>query len=306
MKDKLKNICYVFPYDLNIHLTFIVSLFMIFCLRFFSCYNMVAKFLLSRLCLLCPCFKFFDPNTQCLHRWSRLWWCMLPQKLFFCYHLPTRGRAGVKLGDAWYNSNVSIILMLHACSYTICFVFCYTSWCFYAFSGTNLLTRCHSASSLFSTIFVFQKSYTENILGIGWNKSRTSYFYWSFAKTKDETEGARSQTHHQGAWPSPWLRPPMVRPPGPTSDDALLPIKSSRREKPKGRFTFSRNILQAAAVVKTRSGGSRISSWHPAREGNPCRSGGDLLSYIGYALEAIKSYIVHISMFVIKSLYSML
>jgi hypothetical protein len=51
----------------------------------------------------------FDPSTQCLHRWSRLWWCMSPQKLFFCYHLPTRGWAGVKLGDAWYVSNVSII-----------------------------------------------------------------------------------------------------------------------------------------------------------------------------------------------------
>jgi hypothetical protein len=34
----------------------------------------------------------------------------------------------------------------------------------------------HSASSLFSAIFVFQKSYTGNILGIGQNKSRTSYF----------------------------------------------------------------------------------------------------------------------------------
>jgi hypothetical protein len=30
-------------------------------------------------------------------------------KNYFCYHLPTRGRAGVKLGDAWYVSNVSII-----------------------------------------------------------------------------------------------------------------------------------------------------------------------------------------------------
>jgi hypothetical protein len=40
---------------------------------------------------------------------SRLCWCMSPQKLLFCYHLPTRGRAGVKLGDAWYVSNVSII-----------------------------------------------------------------------------------------------------------------------------------------------------------------------------------------------------
>jgi hypothetical protein len=41
--------------------------------------------------------------------WSRLCWCMSPQKLLFCYHLPTRGLARVKLGDAWYVSNVSII-----------------------------------------------------------------------------------------------------------------------------------------------------------------------------------------------------
>jgi hypothetical protein len=161
--------------------------------------------------------------------------------------------------------------MLHACLHTICFVFCYTSWHFYAFSGTNLLTRCHSASSLFSAIFVFQKSYTGNILGIGRNKSRTSYFYRSFAKTKDETEGARGQPHHQGARPSPWPRPPVVRPPGPTSDAAPLPIKSPRWEKPKGRISFSWNILQAAAITVTRSGGSRSSSRHPAREENPCR-----------------------------------
>jgi hypothetical protein len=66
--------------------------------------------------------------------------------------------------------------MLHACFYTICLVFCYTSWRFYAISRTNLLTRCHSASSLFSAIFVFQKSYTGNILGIGRNKFPKSYF----------------------------------------------------------------------------------------------------------------------------------
>jgi hypothetical protein len=54
-----------FPYDLNTRLTFIVSLLMIFHLCSSSYYNMVAKFLLSRLCLLCPCFKFFDLSTQC-------------------------------------------------------------------------------------------------------------------------------------------------------------------------------------------------------------------------------------------------
>jgi hypothetical protein len=90
---------------------------------------------------------------------------------FFFYYLPTRGWAGVKLGDAWYVQNVSIIfdapcLFLHH--------LLNVSWHFYAFSGTNLLTSHHSASSLFSAIFVFQKSYIGNILEIGRNKSRTS------------------------------------------------------------------------------------------------------------------------------------
>jgi hypothetical protein len=82
-------------------------------------------------------------------------------------------------------------LMLHACLCTICFVFCYTSWRFYALSGTNLLTRCHSASSLFSAVFVFQKSYTGNILGIGRNKSQSSYFTQHETESKAETEGSQ-------------------------------------------------------------------------------------------------------------------
>jgi hypothetical protein len=85
--------------------------------------------------------------------------------------------------------------MLHACLYPICFVFCYTSRHFYAFSGTNLLMRRHSASSLFSAVFVFQKSYTGNILGIGRNKIRTIYFYRSFTKTEDKTEGGHRLVH---------------------------------------------------------------------------------------------------------------
>jgi hypothetical protein len=81
--------------------------------------------------------------------------------------------------------------MLHAYLCTICFVFCYTSWRFYAFSGTNLLTRCHSGSYLFSIIFVFQKSYTGNILRIGRNKSWSSYFSWHETESKAETKGGQ-------------------------------------------------------------------------------------------------------------------
>jgi hypothetical protein len=93
--------------------------------------------------------------------------------------------------------------MLHAFLCTICFVFCYTSWCFYAFSGTNLLTRCHSVSSLFCAIFVFQKSYTGNILGIGRNKSQSSYFSWHETESKAETEGGREQPRHRVARATP-------------------------------------------------------------------------------------------------------
>jgi hypothetical protein len=38
---------------------------------------------------------------------------------------------------------------------------------------------------LFSVVFVFQKSYTGNILGIGWNKSRSSYL----PERKTESKG---------------------------------------------------------------------------------------------------------------------
>jgi hypothetical protein len=101
--------CYVFPYDLNTRLTFIVSFLWSFvCVSFH-----VMTWLLSSYCQdyvsYAQFLSSFIPALNALHRWSRLWWCMSPQKLFFCYHLPTRGRAGVKLRDAWYVSNVSII-----------------------------------------------------------------------------------------------------------------------------------------------------------------------------------------------------
>jgi hypothetical protein len=100
-------------------------------------------------------------------------------------------------------------------------MFCLYFVVFYAFSGTNLLTRCHSVSSLFSAVFVFQKSYTGNILGIGRNKDQNSYF--SRTKDEDRTRAggeARGQPHPRVArplarttvWcggPGPPLTPPL-------------------------------------------------------------------------------------------------
>jgi hypothetical protein len=66
--------------------------------------------------------------------------------------------------------------MLHACLYTICFVFCYTSWRFYAFSGTNLLTRRHSASSLFLLFLCFRKATQEIFSELDETKAKPPIF----------------------------------------------------------------------------------------------------------------------------------
>jgi hypothetical protein len=161
--------------------------------------------------------------------------------------------------------------MLHTCSYTICLVFCYTSWRFYAFSGTNLLTRCHSVSSLFSTVLCFRKVTRKIFSELHETKAEPPIFTEASRRSKMRWRRARGQPHHRGARHSPWPRPPMLRPPGPPPDDAPSLIKSPRREKPKGRIDFPRNILQAAAIVESRSGGSRSSSRHPVGEGNPSR-----------------------------------
>jgi hypothetical protein len=55
---------------------------------------------------------------------------------------------------------------------------------------------------LFSAVFVFQKSYTGNILGIGRNEARSSYFPDTKTESKAETEeGQEAATPPGGATP---------------------------------------------------------------------------------------------------------
>ena len=78
----------------------------------------------------------------------------IPHQKFSLYHFPTRGRAGVKLGDAWYVSNVSIIFygsMLLSCQ-TLDVLYA-----FYIFFGTNLLTQCQVPVPVFSVFWPFSE-----------------------------------------------------------------------------------------------------------------------------------------------------
>jgi hypothetical protein len=158
--------------------------------------------------------------------------------------------------------------MLHACLYAICFVFCYTLWHFYAFSRTNLLTRCHSASSLFSAILCFRKATQEIFLELDETKAKVPIFPEAWQSPKLTRRGARRRPRHPMARATPRLRQGLVWAPGPPPDAALLPIYSPRWENLKALINFPRSILQAASVIDMRSGGSRSSSRHPTGEGN--------------------------------------
>ena len=73
----------------------------------------------------------------------------IPHQKFYFYHLPTRERAWIKLEDAWYVSNVSIIFdcsMLLYCPFGIFMGF---TLHFYIIFGTNLLTGGPSRIAVF-------------------------------------------------------------------------------------------------------------------------------------------------------------
>jgi hypothetical protein len=123
--------------------------------------------------------------------------------------------------------------MLHACFTPIAFCFVYTSWHFYTFSRTNLLTRCHSASSCFLLFLCFKNVTQEIFSELDKTKPEVPIFPDTTQSPKGRRRRARRQAHHRVAWVHPWPRHQVVWAPCPPSDIALPPIYSLRRENPK-------------------------------------------------------------------------
>jgi hypothetical protein len=118
-------------------------------------------------------------------------------------------------------------------------------------------------------LFLYFRKATQEILSeLDETKAKPSIFPKASQSPKMRRRGARGQDQPRVARPSLWPHHQGVRPAGPPPDAPLSLIYSPRREKPKGLINFPRNILQAAAIVDARLGGSRGSSRHPARERN--------------------------------------
>jgi hypothetical protein len=120
--------------------------------------------------------------------------------------------------------------MLHACFTPIALCFVYTSWYFYAFSGTNLLTRCHSASSCFLLFLYFRKVTQEIFLKLDEMKAKPPIFPTRRWSPKQRRRRARGWPHHRVAQVTPWPCHQVVWAPWVPFDIALPPINSLRRE----------------------------------------------------------------------------
>ena len=80
----------------------------------------------------------------------------------------------------------------------ICFI--YTSWHFYAFSGTNLLTRCHSASSCFLQFLYSRKASLEIFSELDETWTGPPIFPTRTRSPKERRRGATRQPHHGATW----------------------------------------------------------------------------------------------------------
>jgi hypothetical protein len=127
---------------------------------------------------------------------------------------------------------------------------------------------CHSASSCFLLFLCFRKVTQEIFSELDETKAEVPIYLKGRRSREERRNRTRRRPHHRVARATPWPCHQVVWAPGSPSDIALPPINSLRRENPKGPNTFPWNILQAAAAVVPRSGGSRSSSWHPIGEGN--------------------------------------
>jgi hypothetical protein len=156
--------------------------------------------------------------------------------------------------------------MLHACFTPIALCFVYTLWHFYAFSGTDLLTRCHGASSCFLLFFYSRFLPKEIFSELDETKPKVPIFLSRTGSPKGRRRRAGRRPNHRVARAHLWLCHHMVWAPRVPSDIALPPINCLWRENPKSIGIHPRKFRSAAAI-KDQFRGTEVSIPAPCRDG---------------------------------------
>ena len=129
----------------------------------------------------------------------------IPHQKFRFYHLPTRGRSVIKLGDASYVSNVSIIFDCSMLLYYPFWMFMGFTLHFYIIFGTNLLTGGPARIVVFFAYFSVSKK-----RNIKQNETFGSDLFETNA-TQETWSGCQEAAAGGGRAPHP--RGPLERPP---------------------------------------------------------------------------------------------
>ena len=136
-----------------------------------------------------------------------------PHKKNCFYHLPTRGRAGIKLGDAWYISNVSIIFDCSMIYYLLFWTLLGFIIHFYIIFGTNLLTGGPAQNCCFLPISGFRRKGISNGVQTEWNLRERDFLTEHDPGDLDPTSRHKRGGHEVGGAPTPHPRGPPVAPP---------------------------------------------------------------------------------------------
>ena len=147
-----------------------------------------------------------------------------PNEKFCFYHLPTRGRAGIKLGDAWYVSNVSIIFDCSMLYYILFWTLLGFIIHFYIISGTNLLIGGPTQNCCFFAYFRVSQKKNIKRSPNGMKPSGTWFSEQTWSRGLGvHVKKARGE-HEAGGTPTPWARPPPLWGPRCSTDVLLPPI----------------------------------------------------------------------------------
>ena len=161
---------------------------------------------------------------------SRAYFLHIPHQKFCFYHLPTRGRAGIKLGDAWYISNLYISLYGSMLLY-------YLSWMFYMHLYAILYDFRDSPINLepipsfcFFLVLDYRRKGKPNGVQLTWNFMELIFGQEEGQEVEELGQKSLGLPTRVGARPPPWARPlPRGQLRDPPTYSFLLYIPTYRR-----------------------------------------------------------------------------
>ena len=185
----------------------------------------------------------------------------IPHQKYCFYHLPTRGRAGIKLGDAWYVSNVSIIFDCPMLYYLLFWTLLGFIIHFYIIFGTNVLTGGPAQNCCFSLpILGFRGKRISNGVQTEWNLRERDFRNEHDPEDLDPTSRHQPGGHEVGARLSPLGAPSTLV--GPLLLHRRTPSSYIYLRTPKRSDTEPKNLIPPPQPsVPTRS---HLGAWSGA------------------------------------------